>query len=367
MGIGAVAVGIGLIPRTTLAQGWWFEAGPVFRGAMKINVAGPSYAQMGSFQPTTTPAQGPRDGIGSLNDYADRTYDNGYVNKPFPDFGDQNLTWDWGFSKASQYVAADSRMDGIPTLSFNKSYVPVASGGSDEMLGAGLHLLAGLPLKQSGNWSVDLTFGFQGVWGSATTREHIEQQTTTDRYDVSGITDPPGFPANGYSGTYLGPLANPGYVDPDHPFWPLIPNKPVLSAGSTAQSDVAFHVDQGLYQFSVGPQVSCAASSRLKLNLRPAISLNVINVDVQRTEVFVPDPAVGGVRQSWSHSGGQRQVLFGLGVTGGANLDLGRGFFTGVFGGYEWVAEKLEVVVGPNTVSVNASGFVAGAVVGKRF
>jgi len=51
----------------------------------------------------------------------------------------------------------------------------------------------------------------------------------------------------------------------------------------------------------------------------------------------------------------------------GADIEFQNGMFAGVWGGYEWVSEEVDVQVGPNTVSVDASGYTAGAVIGYRF
>ena len=69
----------------------------------------------------------------------------------------------------------------------------------------------------------------------------------------------------------------------------------------------------------------------------------------------------------WSEQGGQCKVFLGFGAIGGADLDLGKGYYAGIFGGYEWAMEKANVAIGPNAVSLDSSGFVAGAQVGKRF
>ncbi len=353
-GLGALLVGVGLVPGVAPAQDWWFAAGPVFRGGMKTSVdARPSYAQ------TTpgllgTPTLG---GIGDASAYANRTYDNGYVNIDSGTLGTpagaQGVTWNWGYNNASQYQPA-----GAGTLSFFKQGMP-ASSGSDNMLGTGLQLLAGMHLRQSDQWSVDLTFGFQGTWGAD---GNLNQSIggIVDRYNVSAIP-PASFPAPGFHGTYAGPFGNPPVLPS-----PQIPNQPMSRSSATVDT-IAYGVDQSLYELSLGPQFSYSPNSWLKLNLRPTMSANILDVDVRRTEVFMLPAALGGGGQSWSNQSGRRNVFLGFGVTGGADLDLGKGFFAGVFGGYEWVMERMNIPVGPNTVSVDASGFVAGAVFGKRF
>ena len=348
---------------------------------MKISIAGSSHAQLlGVHDPLATGPLAPPGGIGTASAYADRTYDNGYV-KQDPGTGnaeslDPNTTWNWGFNNPAQYNA------GAQTLAFQKQgalgYTTLANTPAnmhDDVLGAGLQVLLGFPLSKSGKWSVDLAFGFQAVWGidenfsTSTYREDVRRITVTDTYDVSGI--PSGsFPATGFHGTYLGPFDTPPVVPS-----PVIPNIPqsrassTSAAVSTSYNGINFDVDQGLFQLSAGPQVGYAASQQLKFSFRPSIAFNMIDVSVHRTEVFVQNPAGGGsvVVDRWSDQGGQHKVSFGMGAVGGADLDLGKGFFAGVFAGYDWVFEKARVSVGPNTLSLNAGGFVAGAMFGKRF
>lgn len=360
IGFCALTLGLGWVPLGARAQDWWLGGGPVFRGAMRATVdSRPTHAQMSGLLGATVPGPLlPPGGIGPVNGYADRSYDDGGYVKKDPGTGvstiDPNTTWNWGFQPgaSASYDAAGR------TLALQKTGNPAdttsANGTRDDMLGVGLQLLAGLPLKQSGDWSWDLVFGFQGTWGAeAKLNQGVSQITVRDQYDVSGVAAA-SFPAIGFQGTYRGPFDTPPVIPS-----PVIPNQPAGRAFSTALDSSTFKVDQSLYQFSVGPQLGWAASGHLKLNLRPTISANIVDVDVKRTETFLGT--------AWSDSGGQMNVFLGFGVTGGADWDLGKGYYAGVFGGYEWVLEKLTVPVGPNTVSVDASGFVAGAVIGKRF
>ena len=367
---------------TSTAQEWWIEGGPVFRGGMKVSVEGSSYVQgLGLHSPAATGPLSSPTGIGSPNGYADRVYDNGYVKQDLDTgnadrIGGPNTTWNWGFANPAQYNA------GAQTLSFQKQgdlgYSTLSSGSvgaNDRLLGAGLQLMAGLTLTKSGRWSVDLALGFQGIWGAhsdmetTTYREDVRQVTVKDVYDVSGIPSAQ-FPAQGFQGTYQGPFDHPPVLPS-----PVIPNLPserlasTSAAFYTAQNRIAFDVDQSLYQFSLGPKVAYEVSQRVKLNIRPSLSVNVINAGVKRTETFVQGSGGGGgmVLRSWFNEQDECQLSFGLGATAGADVDLGKGYYAGVFGGYEWVAEQAKVSIGPNTVNFDAGGWVGGAVIGKRF
>ena len=371
-------IGIVSLPSGGSGQDWWLEGGPVVRGGMTVKIGGSSYAQQSGLHdpaangPLTAPV-----GIGSPGVYGDRIYDNGYV-KLDPGTGnrmppnDPNTTWNWGFTQAGQYNA------GAQTLTFQKSGEPGytsltdrAVGGSDDLLGGGLQVRGGISLTKSTQWSLDLAAGFQGIWGASTHlsatpyREEVRQIKVTDVYDTSGI-GAANFPAGGFQGTYLGPFDHPPVIPS-----PLLPNLPKSRSSQTsgplssAQDNVSLEVDPNLYQFSLGPQLGFAASSRVKLSLRPTVSVNVSDTEVTRNEVFAQSG--GGVIGRWSNHGSEQNVLFGLGVSGGVDLDLGKGFYAGVFGGYEWVTQKVDLSSGPNTISYDPSGYVFGAVFGKRF
>ena len=348
---------------------------------MKAKAEGSSHTQiLGLHDPLASGQPSAPTGIGTPGVYGDRTYDNGYV-KLDPGTGnptsiDPNTTWNWGFNNPAQYNA------GAQTLSFQKQGAPgyntllnSPAGHSDEFWGAGFQITAGMPLTQSGSWNIDLCLGFQGVWGSSekfsisTYREDVRQTTVMDTYDVSGI-GAANFPANGFHGTYLGPFDHPPVVPS-----PVIPNLPQSRVSSpsaplsTSYNSIGFDIDQNLYQFSLGPQIGLAAGQRVRLHLRPTVSLNIVDASVKRTESFVQVPTGGAatVLAQWSDHASRQEVYLGLGAVGGVDLDFGKGYYGGVFGGYEWVSDSLKVAVGPNNILLDASGWVAGLSVGKRF
>jgi hypothetical protein len=377
----SIILGFSLFPNTGRSQDWWVAAGPVFRPGLRVSVGGTSYVQaLGLHDPLASGSLSSPGGIGDLNSYADRSYDNGYVKRDpgtgYPTTIDPNTTWNWGFNDPGQYNA------GARTLTFQKTgaagYASAPSGSaqaSEDTLGVGLQLLGGFPLKEGKKWSLELCLGFQAIWGSddslstSAYRESVRQIKVTDTYDVSGIPAAR-FPAGGFHGTYLGPFDSPPVIP--SPVIPNLPKSRSSSAGtvlSSSYNSIAFNLDQNLFQIAVGPRLNWAATRRISANLRPTVSLNVVGLDAQRTERFIQDQTgtAGRVLRSWSDQSTQYDVLLGLGVTGGIDLDLGKGFFAGIFGGYEWVIDEAKASVGPSTVALDCSGFVAGALLGKRF
>ncbi len=360
--------------------GFWIEAGPVVRGDMKFSVAGSSYTQiLGLHDPSAAGALALPSGIGSVDSYADRTYDNGYV-KLDPGTGNPSapnpsLTWNWGFNNPAQYNAS------ARTLAFQKtgppgySVVEDTSPGGEKFKAPGVQLLTGVPIKQTESWAVDVCLGFQGVWSmdekfnTSSYREEIRRMTVTDVYDVSGVPAA-SFPAGGFHGTFLGPFDTPPVIPS-----PQIPNKPqtrsalASSALSTSYNNIGFSVDQSLYQLSLGPRITLAQAAGMKLHIRPNVSGNLVDLEVQRTEQFVQAPAQGNqtTLNQWSDHNSHSSFVLGLGVVAGLDVDLGAGFFLGGFAGYDWLSEKASVSVGPNTLRADASGWLVGGVIGKQF
>jgi hypothetical protein len=98
------------------------------------------------------------------------------------------------------------------------------------------------------------------------------------------------------------------------------------------------------------------------------LGASFIQVSADRTEVFTETAnGVTTTLGSWSDHESDSVVRFAAGITAGADVQLGRGFYAGVFGGYEWAVDDVRLSIGPNEVSVNGSGYVAGLVIGKRF
>ena len=362
------------------SSSFWFSAGPVVRGGMKVHVEGGSYVQMlGLHDPNASGPLSFPSGIGPTNAFADRTYDNGYVRLDSgtgnPASPNPTGTWNWGFSDPNQYnsSAATLSFQKQGTLGYNSTVK--APGEGDALLGPGIQIEAGMKLMRSENLSIDLCLGFQGIWNAgekfttSTYSESVQQITVTDVYDVSGI--PAGsFPVAGFHGTFLGPFDSPPVVP--SPQIPEIPGQRFVSAsapGSTSYNQINFDLNQNLYQFSLGPQITFLEDRGVRLYVRPTVSANILQASAQRTETFIQTSGAGGstVLAQWSDHGSHQGLSMGLGAVGGFDVDLGKGFFVGAFGGYDWVASEVNVSVGPNVLSVDATGWVAGGTLGIRF
>jgi hypothetical protein len=358
-----------LSPVALSAGEWWVEVGPALRD-MNVKVSGSSYVQQEGLHnplaagPLTAPA-----GVGNPSSYANRIYDNGYVNLDSgtgnPNTINPNTTWNWGFNNPLQYNAV------AQTLTFQAEGSPgyttlrdTGASGSDDLLGAGFQAVVGRTVLQRGRWSASLFFRLQCAWSgddrinSSTYGEEVRQITVTDTYDTSKI-GVAGFPATGYQGTYAGPFGT------QSPPYPLLPNLPasrteVTSAAlASSYNSIGLDVNPSLYELGLGPQIAFQATHCLQLHLRPTISLEIVDADVNRSESFAG--------MNWSDQASKTGALLGMGGTAGANLDLGHGFYVGVSGGYTYVPHGMEVSVGPNTVKVDPGGWEVGCAIGRHF
>ena len=124
-----------------------------------------------------------------------------------------------------------------------------------------------------------------------------------------------------------------------------------------------------LYEIWIGPRIDLAVGSRVRFHVTPCVSLNFVDAHVDRTETFTLTYSDGQTAQlnRWDTSERETQWVPGAGVAAGVDVEIGRGWFAGAQGGYDWLADDLDVSVGANTVSVDASGYSIGGAVGKRF
>lgn len=296
------------------AEGNWIQVGPAYRGGMRVKSS--RFGDPGT--------------VGPQNQYADRTYDDGYVNID-PGTGNPaainpNTTWFWGYDHAGQYNAA------AETLSFHRS-----GRLNETMSGYGLEVVFGTPLIVPEN-----RFGMDGCIGIQFLRASARTHDLTDVYDTTGIA----IPAAGHQGTYDGPF--------DVPPAPgvLIPNLP------DARIRSALKVDVDIFELWVGPKLYITTGEKLSLHLTPKVSANYVMVDVNRSGAF---------KRAGYTDGSKADFLFGAGVIGGADIEIGKGYFISLWGGYEWVHDTVDVSVSPGRVSVDVSGYTVGAAVGYRF
>jgi hypothetical protein len=381
------AITFAMPPAAAAAEGWWLEGGPVFRGDMHYQVSGSSYVQKFDLHAAAGPLVAPAS-VGPSDQYADRTYDNGYVKLDAGTLdpnaiGGPGKTWNWAYDASSQLNAQSATLSFAKKsgLGYHSAVAGTASGGGD-LRSSGINLMAGYSIYKSQRWTIELGFGFQGLWGQTSSfgtssyQEQTGRINAKDSYAAAGAVDPTyGFPLprtapGGYVGTYGGPADGPSAWVGGYPVIGNLPDNRVSATepDSVAQNDINYRLSTDLYELNLSPRVRYAATKRLCLHVTPTLGLAVVGLNAERTESFYNTTSAGTAQlKSWRDSQNGWQVSFSGGVTAGVDYDLGKGYFVGVFGGYNWVVNPTQVELGPSRVTMDASGYVTGAVFGRRF
>ncbi|MBT3192640.1 MAG: hypothetical protein HN341_08805 [Verrucomicrobia bacterium] len=386
----SVIIGVGLcVFAVNEAKGnIWFDVGPTYRGGMKAETSGSSYSQA---LPRTQSVRYEEREFDYSHGASGRSFSNGYV---LPDSGTYDFlsptfgyTWNWGYEQSGQYDPVQR------TLTLNYSHArDVASlytvtptvmqdrnaTFSETFDGNGVEFRVGCPLMEAETFQIDFCVGLSGIWDAkaqmsgSTFSEHVVEgnytiyrsNTGTLTYDVSGIT----MPAAPHAGASGGPV---------------IPYGPSSSTASRSQESTVLRsqrewtnrnfidmsIQSDIHSLWIGSQLGAQVGKSVTLSVTPRVSANYVDVDVSRHETFTRSYSDGSSASlgSWSDRGSEGELIFGAGVTGGVNIEFSNGLFAGAWGGYEWLEDEVSVDVGPNTVDVDASGYVAGAVAGVRF
>jgi len=348
---------------------WWWSVGPVYRADMSIEVSGYSYVQNMGLHGAQTYGSAPGD-VGAADAYADRTYDDGFVNiDPGTLVDGLGLTWYWGYDNAVQYDAT------ADTLAFHRgggegiarSVLSSTSYDQDEdVSGLGIAAEVGRNIVTKGKVKLGLVGGIQSIWDieSETSQSTYSEQLTAYSYDVVDTYTLEGVvpPAPPYTGNYDGP-------------GPLIGNIPTTRSeagggSSTWQAEnlVEMDVDVDLQELWLGPRLHLDISSNVAVHCTPYVSVNYVDIDVDRKEKFISKYADGRseIIQQWHDSESYDEWLFGLGVAVGGRINFAKQWFAEVSASYDSV-EEAEVDAGPNKVTIDVSGYSIRGQIGRGF
>lgn len=394
---------------STSAKGqWFFEAGPFYRGDISISVDGGSRA---SDEGSNASAPGVRGGMSApvsiqLNDDGStsvfRSFDNGYVGPSDWIFAQNaGITQYFGYETADQYDA------GTDTLRFNRTLSGSAtsatrtttrttndgsSGWNDSARTDGVGIIATLGYRfgeeedpeaqeeTNHEWALLFRFGWlEGMGANFRNRQAFSQSVSrrTETFSASGTEvhqytydtlGNPFFPTAPYA------MTDPGGVGP------LIADTPesitLLSRTDTpsrteartslsrATSFVDVDLDVRAFTFQIGPRWLWCPQSAVSLYLQPAVTLNRIDASAHRTETFRDQN--GREIASWRDRADDESWRWGGGIQAGATVGLSENWYLNGSGGYEWV-HSTELVVGPDRVHIDISGYQFEVALGRNF
>jgi len=377
---------------------FYFEAGPWYRGNMEISAAGGSRAAAGGAHASQAGTSGGTpaaidpllqdDGTAQVL----RTFDDGYV-------GPSGWGWAqaagvsqyWSYQDSAQYDANADTVTFTRTVAESQTsqrtltrITPGAAGwsGSDRVGGVGLQAKLGYFLYAAERWSVGVQM--QAGWldginssfrNKSAYTERIEDfrwRTTLDQgetwsytYDTLGN---PAFPAAPYT------MSDPSGVGPMMADTPSSVTRQTQTqtasevlvgrSSSTATSLVDMDVDASVLALQFGPRIHWQATKALAVTLQPALSLNLLDADINRRETFRREN--GTLIQSWDDSKTEQDWLLGAGLQAEVQWAIKGGFYMMAGGGYDWV-EPCNLPAGPDTVTIDLSGYTLSAGVGYRF
>ena len=313
--------------------------------------------------------------VGSVSDYGDRSYDDGYVFKDGATGNPQSFapdsTWNWGYRSGSQ-VSGDS-------LNFHASSSNYSSNSS-------------IDSNQPGGWSEDveglapelalaflfdlkphfrlgpslalsiLTADSAHSGSNLVARQSWQSGRTTvsDSYPLDGIVAP-GAP---YSGTYGGP-------------GPVINNKPGsrnISRQNTGRgsreyaNQIRESLDLDLYTFSLGASMELDITPTLFLTLGTGLALNVADTDAAFSEELTVSRNGGKAStvKRWEDQQSELEVLPGFYVQAGLGYQFHPQWSVSAYGRYDW-SDSVSGQVGPSTYEVDLSGWSVGAALSWMF
>lgn len=326
----------------------------------------------------STALRGLRSTAGSVSHYADRRYDDGYVNQD-QGTAEDGSTWFWGYDHASQ-LSTGSGGGGSSTVSFHGAADSIQNESrrfSDRDPGSWSADHDGtVPVIQL-DWTYDvlpqlsvgasLQYSWLGLDGSrsfgnfsATRVRTSQDMTLTDTYDTSGIVIP--------SAPWQGTLAGPG---------PLINNLPTArnvskggildSSRTTYFNQVRESLDVKLHTLAFGPTVA-ARLGPVDLALGTGLALNIANWDASHREtLYVRNGSQDAkIYKRWNDHASGTKVLPGAYLQAAATVALTNRLSLTAFGNYDW-SQALTAQAGPSRFHLDPTGWMAGGMLGWNF
>jgi len=368
---------------------WYFEVGPMYRGNMEISVRGGSRAgRKGDTSGGGIPLLDVRFAVDDGNAQILRTFDDGYVGPSGWGWAhNDGVTQYFAYDNPGQYDATAHTLTYQMTLRESTSQThkgahtaagSLAWGGSRKTDGWGLMGTLGYRLREEESWSLGAQVrlgwldGLQAHFSGRQSMEYATYETTAWReegrtyiYDTLGN---PAFPAAPYE------MSNPSGVGP------LIADTPTTitqtsqtSGTSTRQvgrsspasvSSLDLRVEAQAFTLQLGPRIMWNPGKRIALLLQPALTANLLDVDIHRAETL--HQPNGAVIDSWHDTSNKQVWRMGAGVQAGIQLALSEQWNVTAAGGYEWV-DKYRLSVGSDHVTVDLSGYQLELALGRTF
>jgi len=379
--------------------GWYFEAGPLYRGGMNVDVSGGSHAAQAGMQVAQPGTRGgmanaaPQTAGDDGSAQVLRTFDNGYVGPSgwaWARDNDPALSQYFGYNDAAQYNASaktlsftretDASSTVRRTVTTIESTRPGWSGGKDlDGLGAQLTWGYAFPVRPSLEVSVQAQLGWldgmeasfrdceawrqQSSWTAyQSTMSRIQNWTYT--YDTFGNPAIPGAPYAMTDPSGMGPMIA------DRPMSIVQTGESLLQSdgvvgrgGDRATSRVDLDADMQAVSLMLGSRVRWTPVSPLSVMVQAGGTFNLLDADLSRQETFVKSD--GTVLGCWTDSHSEQKWLPGASLAAGLQWNATSRLYIQADAGYDWV-KRTGLSIGPDTVKVDLSGVRAELAIGWR-
>lgn len=283
----------------------------------------------------------PNPASGDATAYADRTYDDGFVNIGAATAG-SGLTTNFGYDNDSQVVADTLTY----TLSGGSALDTPGQGSEGDETAAApyLELVYFMPINDELKFGLSLNVSYADFDSSIRNTLTEYEVTTIDRYALNGIILP--------MGPFTGSFAGPG---------PVINNQPtsreqVLTPVATRT--VSFESEVELYSLALGGELQWSPAESCFLNVGGGAVLNYADWQAELNAPLVS----GDVRERNS----DEEFLWGVYLKAGAGYRLTEALSLEAFARYDW-NETLSGSAGPADFETDLSGWTLGVALGYRF
>ncbi|MFC7336407.1 hypothetical protein ACFQY0_04395 [Haloferula chungangensis] len=332
-----------IIPAPESRSSWRIGAGAMWRNIGELSVNpnlqnGP-FANRFFIPPT---------GAGPENAYADRTYDDGYVNIGAATAA-SGMTTNWGYQNGSQvsggslnYTLSGGRATSLPSFSHDDS---------DSVVAPYLELSYLRPVQPNLFAGFTANLAIAGLDGQTASTMTSSPVSIVDSYALGGVI-PPTAP---YSGDYFGP-------------GPLINNQPtnrtLVQGTPVAGGSYLFGHDTDLYSLALGGELEWHPAESCYIGFGAGAVLNLADWSASWSAPIPNANAIGSTTVIGANS--DQEFLWGLYLKASAGYQITEQWSVEGFLRYDW-NQALEGVVSPTAFELDLTGLSVGIGVGYRF
>jgi len=313
------------LSQTSDASPWRMNAGAMIR-----------HIGATSFSTNAIAAQGLAAGVGPETGYADRSYDDGFVNQGAATPG-TGLTTFFEYQNLSQVL--DGNLVYTATGGAGLSAPAKVKDDDDDV--AAPYIGVTYTLVTNENFEFGLSIGFSATELNGDARSTIDETAvaTVDSYALGGVV----LLGAPYTGTFNGP-------------GPIIDNTPTSRenvSSPVATRDYRYSMDTNLYSLVMGGDISWGLTETTHLRCSAGVIMNIADWSGKYSGFTV---AAGGASVSPTNdSESDLDVLWGFYSELGAGIALSEQWSLEGFFRYDW-SEDLKVKVGSSKFETDLTG-----------